>query len=322
MGKWELPPKGGHMDLADGVYFQNMSIKELGERLKTNDLIIIPLGSTENHGPAACVGEDTFIVTRLAELVAQKTRCTVAQPLWYGSHPYHHVGMPGTIVVPEDTFTGMLRAMMAGFWNTGFRKMIFLNGHGQEYVIPVAIHQFAKTYQVPAILINLNWYHAIPQLLKTKEEGGPFETPFIHADEVETSVCLNLFPEMIHMEDAVDTEPGGYLPEGHIDKAGNLWQRPINWYGQVGAGPIELAATPEGSVGKSTLARAEKAEPAMEALLDYMVKLHDDIMERFPPGKLPPVEEMTQRPKEEVEAVIKGALAKGGRSIYSLHYPP
>ncbi len=81
MGKWELPPKGGHMDLGDGVYFQNMSIKELGERLRANDLIIIPLGSTENHGPAACVGEDTFIVTRLAELVAQKTGCTVAQPL-------------------------------------------------------------------------------------------------------------------------------------------------------------------------------------------------------------------------------------------------
>ncbi|TET09250.1 creatininase family protein, partial [Candidatus Aerophobetes bacterium] len=37
---------------------------------------------------------------------------------------------------------------------------------------------------------------------------------------------------------------------------------------------------------------------------------------------LPPVEEMTQRPKELLEAVIKGALAKGGRSIYSLHYPP
>jgi len=81
MGKRELPPKARHMDLADGVYFQNMSIQELGERLRANDLIIIPLGSTENHGPPACVGEDTFIVTRLAELVAQKTGCTVAQPL-------------------------------------------------------------------------------------------------------------------------------------------------------------------------------------------------------------------------------------------------
>jgi len=45
-------------------------------------------------------------------------------------------------------------------------------------------------------------------------------------------------------------------------------------------------------------------------------------MERFPPGKLPPVNEMTQRSAEEIEAVIKGPLAKGGRSIYTLAYPP
>ena len=101
MGKWELPPKGGHMDLADGIYLQNMTWKEIEERLKKNDLIIVPVGSTEAHGPHAPIGEDTFLVTRMAELVAQKTGCTVAQPVWYGSHPYHHMGMPGTIIVPE-----------------------------------------------------------------------------------------------------------------------------------------------------------------------------------------------------------------------------
>jgi len=45
-------------------------------------------------------------------------------------------------------------------------------------------------------------------------------------------------------------------------------------------------------------------------------------MERFPPGKLPPIEEITQRPREEIEAVLKGPFAKGGRSIYTLAYPP
>ncbi|MGQ9779747.1 MAG: 3-dehydro-scyllo-inosose hydrolase [Bacillota bacterium] len=322
MSTWELPPKGGHMDLVDGIYLQNMTWKQIQERLKKDDILIIPVGSTENHGPHACIGEDTFLVTRMAELVARKTGCTVAQPLWYGSHPYHHVGMPGTVVVPEEIFIGMLKAMMAGFWNMGFRKMILLNGHGQEYVIPTAIHQFMKTYQVPAVIINLNWYHAIPDHFKTKDQGGPYETNFIHADEVETSWSLALFPEMIRMEDAVDTTPRAFLPDGHVDKAGNLLRRPIAWYGHVGCGPIELAATPEGVVGKATAASAEKAIPGLQQLLDYMVKLHDDILATFPPGKLPPIEQFTQRPREEVEAAIKGPLAPGGRSIYSLHYPP
>ncbi len=152
MGQWRLPPDGGHMDKADGVYLQNMTGKQVAERLRTDDIVIVPIGSTEFHGANACYGEDTFLVTRMAELVAEKTGCTVSQPLWFGSHPYPHLGMPGTIVVPEDIFVGLIRAVIAGLWNTGFRKQILLNGHGQEYVIPNALHQFAKKYQVPSIL--------------------------------------------------------------------------------------------------------------------------------------------------------------------------
>ncbi len=323
MSKWGLPlTQAGHMDRADGIYLQNMTWAQVGDRLKKNDLIIIPVGATEAHGPHACLGTDTFLVSRMAELVARKTGCTVSQPLWWGSHPFHHMGMPGTVIVPEEIFIGMLKSVMAGYWNTGFRKMILLNGHGQEYVIPTAIHQFAKTYQVPMVAVNLNWYHAIQDQFKLKGEGGPYETDFIHADEVETSWSLALFPEMTEMADAVDTEVKGYLPQGHIDKAGNLQHRPIAWYGQVGCGPVEFAAYPEGVVGKATLADAGKAIPGIEKFLDYLESLHNDIMERFPAGVLPPAAELSQRSREEIEAVLKGPLAEGGKSLYALHYPP
>jgi len=320
--KWELPHKKnirvrGYMDSEQPIYFQNMTWKQVQERLQTNDIIIIPVGSTENHGPHACLGEDTFLVTRMAEAVAKRTGCTVAQPVWYGSHPYHHLGMPGTIVVDDDDFKAQLRAIMAGFWNCGFRKQILLNGHGQEYVIPSAIHQFGKKYQVPAVIVNLNWYHAIPKDVMDKEHGGPFETPFIHADEVETSFSLALFPEMINMNDAVDTVPGGFIPGNHIDKAGNVYQRPIKWYGQVGMGPIEVIAWPEGCVGKSTLAKAKNAIMGLEHLLDYLVELHDDILTTFPAGKLPDIKKITQRSEEQLKDIIEGK-----RSIYTLAYPP
>ena len=324
MSQWKFPAEG-HMEKHSRVYLQTMTGREVAERLKNNDLIIVPVGSTENHGPHAPSGEDTFLVTRMAEQVALKTGCTLAEPTWYGSHPYHHMGMPGTIIVPEEIFVGLLKSIMAGLWNTGFRKIILLNGHGQEYVIPTAIHQFAKTYQVPGVFINFNWYHAVQDEFKTKEEGGPYDTQFIHADEAETSWSLALFPEFIRMEDAVDTQPQGFLPEGHIDKAGNLLHRPIAWYGQVGCGPIESAATPEGVVGKATAADAAKARPGVNKLLDYMEKLVNDIMTVFPAGKLPPIEKVsgaTGSKREQIEAAIKGPLAEGGCSIYNLHYPP
>ena len=325
MGKWKIPPDGGHMDKADGIYFQNMTGHEIKERLKKNDIILIPIGSTEAHGDGACYGEDGFLVSRMAEMVARETGCTVAQPIWYGSHPWSHLGMPGTIIVPEDIFTGLLRALIAGFWNAGFRKQIFLNGHGQEYVIPNAFHEFAKKYQLPAVLVFVNWPTVIADDLKDKEHGGPFETPFRHADEAETSYSVALFPEMIKLEHAVDTKPHGFLPKAkaqrHIDLGGDVYQRPIPGHAQVGLGHLEVIAYPEGVVGKPSLATVEKARKGLETLLDYMVELHNDILETFPPGKLPPIDQVTQRSKEEIEEVMKGPI-NGGRHIYTIAYPP
>jgi creatinine amidohydrolase len=79
---------------------------------------------------------------------------------------------------------------------------------------------------------------------------------------------------------------------------------------------------PEGVIGKPTLASAEKAKPGLEELFDYMVELIDLIKEKYPPGKLPPIESITQKPREEIEAVVKGPLKRGGRHIYTIAYPP
>lgn len=310
------------MDKASGIYMQNLTGRQLNERLEKNDLIILPLGATENHGPHAPNGEDIFLVTRMAEQVAEATGCTVAQPIWYGSHPFHHLGMPGTVVVPEETFTAYLRAVIAGLWNTGFRKQIILNGHGQDYVIPVAMHEFGKKYQVPALLVNVNWWFTIKEHIRDKEHGGPFETPFIHGDECETSYSLALFPEFVQMADAVDTKVESFMPPGHLDLSGSAYDRPIPFWQHVGASAIEVIATPSGVVGSATLAVADKAMGGLNAILDYLEKLVNDIMEKYPAGTLPPADKLTQRSKEEIEAVLKGPLQPGGKHLYTLGYPP
>ena len=52
MSKWTIPPEGGHMERPTGIYYQTMNGHEIEERLRKNDIIIIPIGSTENHGMA------------------------------------------------------------------------------------------------------------------------------------------------------------------------------------------------------------------------------------------------------------------------------
>jgi len=64
MKKWKLPPAGGHMDKPNGIYYQTMNKVEVEERLKANDIILIPVGSTEAHGAAQPFGEDTFLGSR------------------------------------------------------------------------------------------------------------------------------------------------------------------------------------------------------------------------------------------------------------------
>jgi creatinine amidohydrolase len=83
---------------------------------------------------------------------------------------------------------------------------------------------------------------------------------------------------------------------------------------------MEVICYPQGVIGKSNLADASKAKPGVEAILDYTEKLIVDILKKFPAGILPPVDKVTQRSKEEVDAVVKGPF-NGGRHLYTLGYP-
>jgi creatinine amidohydrolase/Fe(II)-dependent formamide hydrolase-like protein len=321
MSNWTLPPKGGHFDKPDKIYLQTMTKKDMEERLAKNDILIVPVGSTENHGAAGPIGEDTFIVTRMAEEIAKVTGCTVAHPLCYGSHPYHHLGQPATVVIPDDVFSDYIRAMIAGFWNTGFRKQIWMSIHGQEYIIPSAINEFGKRYQVPAMVIFVDVPRVMGQTLMDKAHGGPYDNPFRHADEAETSVSMALFPEMCKLEDAEDNTPWGFLPEGHVDKGGDIYNYPIPGHCHIGCGGIECVIYPEGVIGKPSLADPNKAYKSVETYMDYVKKLHDDILDKFPPGVLPESKYLSQRPAEEIEALLKGPR-KGGRHLYTVAFPP
>ncbi|HZK56400.1 MAG TPA: 3-dehydro-scyllo-inosose hydrolase [Desulfosporosinus sp.] len=320
MSNWTIPPKGGNMESAKKVYFQTMTSRDVDERLKENDVILIPVGSTENHGAAGPIGEDTFAVTRIAEMVAEKTGCTVAEPVWYGSHPFHHIGQPCTIPVPDSVFIDYLRAIITGFWNTGFRKQIFISLHGQEYSLPVALQEWGKKYQVPAMLYFVDVPRVMGTTLMDKAHGGPYDRPFQHACEAEQSISLALFPELCKQEYAQNTDVKGFLPMGHVDRGGDIYGYPIPGHCQVGNCGIECVTFPEGVLGHAKDADPKKAIPSIEKVCDYLVKLQQDILEAYPVGKLPAAELMSQRDPEEIEKLLKGPLA-GGKHIYTLGWP-
>lgn len=308
-----------------GVYIQNTIRQKVIDNRSKNDIVFIPLGTTENHGLHTITHLDNFMASQILEGVR---RYTVKQgrpinlaysPLNYGAHPHHHVGMPGTVYLKEQTVREILMSVMLGFWNDGFRKIIFVNNHGQQWVLESAIQEFQKTYNLPGIFWTIDWHRAVREFFRTKGRGGPYDTDFIHADEAETAVIrLLMGEESCDMSLCEETDPEGFLPDGHFDKAVDPYQRPMSWSEGQGHSPIELAATPEGVVGKPALGEPEKAKRCIAAILKYLTLINDQILEAFPPGKVPPAEQITLRTSEEMAPYLKEPLSPGWKTVYAL----
>ncbi|MDP2949583.1 MAG: 3-dehydro-scyllo-inosose hydrolase [Chloroflexota bacterium] len=314
------PPELG----LEGSYIQNTVRHQLQRNRSLNDLVFIPIGSCENHGPHTVSAFDTLLVTSLLEGVRRydlkrgRPVNLALPPFNYGSHPHHHLGMPGTVVIRPNVFKEFLKDVMFGLWNDGFRKQILVNNHGHFWLVKAAVQEFCLENQLPGIFRALDWHCAVREFFRTKDRGGPFDTDFVHADEAETSLGLLLFPQLVDMAQAVDTEPELYLPAYHLDKAvGNLG-RPSEWSDGQGHMALEIHATPEGIVGKATLADARKAKRAIAAILRYLTLLQDEILERYPAGQLPPVDKITLRTKEELAPFLKEPGSDGWRTAYAL----
>ena len=307
-----------------GSYIQTTVRHELVENRRRNDIVLIPVGSTELHGDHTVSALDTLVVSLICEAVRRYTAKRGAPvnlalpPLMYGAHPYHHIGMPGTVIIRDEIAREFLVDVMLGLWNDGFRKQIIVNNHGQLWVLEAAIHEFTKRYQLPGIYRVVDWHRAVREFFRTREVGGEYETTFIHADEAETSLGLLLFPEMVKMEYAVDTEPTSFLPGGHLDTAVDAYRRPCRWSEGEGHAPIEIAGTPEGVVGRPTLGAAHKAKRPLAAILRYLTLLHDEILEAFPPGQVPPTEMVTLRSAEEMEPYLREPMSPGWKTVYGL----
>jgi len=307
-----------------GSYIQTTIRHRVEANRKKNDIVLIPVGCTELHGQHTVSAMDTLFVSAICEGVRRYTARRGAPvnlalpPLMYGGHPYHHMGMPGTVILREHVVRELMIDVMLGLWNDGFRKQIIINNHGQLWMLESAVQEFQKRYQLPGVFRVIDWHRAVREFFRTKERGGKWETNFVHADESETSLGLLLFPEMVDMKHAVNTEGKSYLPEGHFDKSVDPFGRPSRWSEGEGHFAIEIAATPEGVVGKAKAATADKAKRPVAAILKYLTLLNDQILKAFPPGKVPPTEEVTLRSAKEMEPYLREPLSKGWKPVYSL----
>ena len=277
------------------IYLDQMTLKELEERVKKNDIVFLPVASTEAHGPFAPLGEDAIIGLSIAERVAYETGVTVAPPILYGSHPSHHYGVRGTIPVRATVLIEYVADVIKWLSNAGFKKIIVWNSHGQEYVLPIAKDLAIIDRGVHALIMVTSWWSWVQDLLRkagTGEEIAPgvrLETVFIHGDEVETSVTWYVAPDLIDEETLRNEGDWGVyrvLPGRYVNSAGNVFpDKPFNWY-DVSHAP-EFYYYSKGFVGWARLASPEKGRVIVEKAIERVVEFVEWLKKTYPPGKLP-----------------------------------
>jgi creatinine amidohydrolase len=307
-----------------GCYIQNTPRAIAVEKRRKNDIVFIPIGCTENHGDHANSGLDTFMVTQICEGVRRYTAKQGREvnlafsPLNYGGHPYHHVGMPGTVIIPPEIVREMLIYTMLGLWNDGYRKIILVNNHGHLWTLVDAVQEFMKRFSLPAIVQVVEWHRSVREFFMPIDRKDSLSTNFIHADESETAVGLLLFKDMLDMSYVRDAEGEQFLPEGHFDLSVDPYRRPHRWSEGEGHFAIERFATPEGVVGKPSRATADKAKRPIAAILKYLTMINDHILDAFPAGSLPPAEKISLRDPKELAPFLQEPWSDGWKSVYEL----
>ncbi len=264
------------------VWFHEVAAPDIVNYAKNVcDLAILPIGAIEQHGPHCPCASDALNAIGMAELIAKKSGATVLPCPMYGSHPYHHWGVKGTIPLRFETHIALLEDIVRGASVAGFNKFIILSAHGQVSSTIVAVHKLGIEGN---FVLSLHWY----DFLRDNQEI--LDDPMWHADEAETSVALYLYPQFVDMSKAAPGSSTGLIdPKWKI--APGVMPKPGQMYHFEGtfAKPekLEQLEGSNGVVGDPTKATLEKGEIIVTRLVDHVSLLVQEIMEQYPVGTKP-----------------------------------
>jgi creatinine amidohydrolase len=176
--------------------------QEVEAYLQHSQGLIIPIGSTEQHGPTGLIGTDTICAEAISRGVGDVTQALVAPTINVGM-ALHHTAFPGSISLRPSTLILVIRDYVTSLARAGFTKFFFINGHGGNVATLKAA--FSECYQVLADL-NLpnadrvqchvaNWYmcssvYKLAQELYGNQEGS-------HATPSEVALTQYVYPDSI-----------------------------------------------------------------------------------------------------------------------------
>lgn len=175
------------------VWINELTWEDVDEYLKTDDMVIIPVGSTEQHGPAGPLGVDAFAAIAIAEDAAKEGGILTTPPLWFSDAP-HHLNFPGTISLRPETLINVVKDIVHSLYRNGFRKFIIINGHkGTNLPALTLACRDIMQYEIPDARMALT----DPLYLCTNAQECKGNRPEHHAGVLEISQVMYKFPGLV-----------------------------------------------------------------------------------------------------------------------------
>jgi creatinine amidohydrolase len=250
-----------------------MTNPEVEAFLKTHHTVIVPTGATEQHGPHAPLLTDVLIPQEIAKRIAPSIGAVVAPPLNYALS-YPHVGFTGLVHVRIPTFMAIIEDLCVAFATSGFKRIVFLNGHyDNTYAIAYACANAADKLPKTVKAFPVNYWDGM-----TAEDVAEFSglKNGLHANAAETSAILAIDPRLVDLERAnaefppfpeFTVNPGPVHTAFFFTSPGSVyWATKSGTWGDARAATPEMGERYLGVGVRSTLAVLENIEKTFEAM--------------------------------------------------------
>ena len=179
-------------------WLQEQSWKAVEEYLQEDDRIILPVGSTEQHGAFAPLGTDTYVAQALAEDASAASSVLVTPPLWFGWSP-HHLVKPGTVSIRAEVLIEVLFDVLSSLAQHGFRRFVVVNGHR---IVNIAWMQIAAERAQRELKVRVALFD--PAYMSKEIVGSLGFGPIGHGEEIEISHMLYRYPHLVDLRQAKD----------------------------------------------------------------------------------------------------------------------
>ncbi|MDP2931604.1 MAG: creatininase family protein [Chloroflexota bacterium] len=175
------------------VWLNELTWEDVAEYLKHEDIIILPIGSTEQHGPAGPLGLDTYVAISLAEDVARSAGVLCTPPVWFGDSS-HHLGFPGTISLRLETVRALVKDIASSLAKHGFRNILIINGH-KSANLPALLSatKELREYEMPEVFFAV----IDPMKISRGIAAQTKEAKEHHCGELEISEVWHKYPHLI-----------------------------------------------------------------------------------------------------------------------------